>query len=73
MDAVEDRCEFALLVVTSDDLVGFGQRIERTLIREDAVVRGRFIEEVVVLSYRCIGLFSKSLQRNYECVYLDLL
>ena len=51
MDAGEDPCERSFLLLACDDLLGVGERIECTLVGEDAVFGRRFGEEVVVLSH----------------------
>ena len=70
MDAVEDGREPALLVVAGDHFLGFGQRVARALVGEDAVVRGGLREEGVVLVSGRRGFVRWRYQRKYECVSL---
>jgi hypothetical protein len=51
VDTLQDGREPAFLIVAGNDVVGCGQRVERALISEDAVVEGRRVEQVVVLAH----------------------
>ena len=53
VDTVEQSRELALLSVTSNDVVGFGEWIQCPLVDEDALVGGSVREEIIVLAHGC--------------------